>query len=492
MLAGTGSDVGKSVIAAALCRILRQDGYHPAPFKAQNMALNSAVTPDGSEIGRAQAVQAEVCGVPPCADMNPVLLKPQTDKTCQVVLNGHVYGAKDAYSYFKMEGREVFRNATHAAFDRLEQRYNPVVMEGAGSISELNLRETDIVNMPMARYANADVLLVADIDRGGIFASAYGSVMLQRPEERELIKGIIVNKFRGDIRLFEKGRKMLEEICQVPVLGVIPYFTDIHVEEEDSVPLSQKNRTHGGAGTVGVAVVMLSHISNFTDFDALEHDPRVSLFYTADPQEVLSADVIIIPGTKNTIDDAVRLRRNGMAAAILRARREGKTVLGICGGYQLMGTAIADPEHVESTHDSMPGLALLPVATTMKGRKTTRLTTFGFADGSAYDMKGYEIHNGETTPVGDGGATPLFRRSDGSAEGCLLNGKCMGTYMHGVLDNARFVDFLLAPWLEKARKQAPTMSYESYKEEQYDRLADHVRRHLDMSKLYSILTAERG
>ena len=239
MLAGTGSDVGKSVLATALCRIFLQDGYRPAPFKAQNMALNSYATPEGLEIGRAQAVQAEAAGIPCHTDMNPLLLKPSSDHTSQVVLNGKPIGDRDAYDYFRKEGREVLRQEVHAAFDRLEARYNPIVMEGAGSISEINLRETDLVNMPMARYADADVILVADIDRGGVFASAYGSIALQLPEDRKRIKGIIVNKFRGDLRLFQSGVRMLESVCQVPVLGVIPYFKDIHIEEEDSVALSQ-------------------------------------------------------------------------------------------------------------------------------------------------------------------------------------------------------------------------------------------------------------
>ena len=251
MLAGTGSDVGKSVIATALCRIFRQDGYSPAPFKAQNMALNSYATPEGMEIGRAQAVQAEAAGIPCHTDMNPLLLKPQSDHTSQVVLNGKPIGNRDAYDYWRNRSVESnpntqnnpidFRQEVCAAFDRLAARYNPIVMEGAGSISEINLRDTDLVNLPMARHANADVILVGDIDRGGVFASVYGSIMLQSPEDRKRIKGIIINKFRGDMRLFEEGRKMLEDICGVPVLGVVPYYKDIYIEEEDSVSLARKN-----------------------------------------------------------------------------------------------------------------------------------------------------------------------------------------------------------------------------------------------------------
>ena len=315
MLAGTGSDVGKSVLAAALCRILRQDGYRPAPFKAQNMSLNSYATPEGFEIGRAQAVQAEAAGIPCHTDMNPVLLKPNSDHTSQVVLNGRPVGNSSAYDYFRRGGREELRAAVCAAFDRLAVCYNPIVMEGAGSIAEINLRDRDIVNMSMARHAGADVFLVADIDRGGVFASAYGSIMLQTPEDRRRIKGIIVNKFRGDRRLFDDGVRMMEEVCGVPVLGVIPYFHDIQIEEEDSVELEQKN-DRAAAGRVNVAVVKLLHLSNFTDFDRLERDGRVHLYYTDRADELQKADVIVLPGSKSTLDDLRELKRNGLAEAV--------------------------------------------------------------------------------------------------------------------------------------------------------------------------------
>ena len=268
MFVGTGSDVGKSVIAAAFCRIFRQDGYRPAPFKAQNMSLNSYATPDGLEIGRAQAVQAEAAGIACHTDMNPVLLKPQSDHTSQVVLNGRPSGTQSAGSYFRREGREELRRLVCEAYDRLAARYNPIVMEGAGSISELNLRDVDIVNMPMALHADAAVILVADIDRGGVFASVYGSIMLLPEEERRHVRGIIINKFRGDLKLFDRGRSILEELCHVPVLGVVPYFTDIHIEEEDSMSLSTKVM-QAQQGRVNVAVVLLRHMSNFTDFDVL-------------------------------------------------------------------------------------------------------------------------------------------------------------------------------------------------------------------------------
>lgn len=397
MLAGTGSDVGKSIIAAAFCRIFLQDGYHPAPFKAQNMALNSYATPEGLEIGRAQAVQAEAAGVPCHTDMNPLLLKPSSDHTSQVVLNGRPIGNRNAYEYFRREGREELRKEVHAAFDRLAARYNPVVMEGAGSISEINLRDSDLVNLPMAMHAGADVILVADIDRGGVFASVYGSVMLLRPEERKHIKGILINKFRGDIRLFESGVKMLEDLCGVPVVGVVPYYKDIYIEEEDSVMLQTKN-IRAGQGKVNVAVVLLRHLSNFTDFNVLERDPRVHLFYTNNTDELMKADIILLPGSKSTLSDLYELRRNGVAQAIVRAHREGATVMGICGGYQLMGREVCDPDHVEGEIERLPGLGLLPVSTRMQGEKVTRQVRFRFLEDSAV-CEGYEIHMGTTTPL---------------------------------------------------------------------------------------------
>ncbi len=505
MLAGTGSDVGKSVVAAALCRIFLQDGYHPAPFKAQNMALNSYATPDGLEIGRAQAVQAEAAGIPCCTDMNPLLLKPQSDHTSQIVLHGRPIGNRDAYDFFGGRGGEKrdFRKEVCDAFDRLALRYNPIVMEGAGSVAEINLRDRDLVNLPMARHAGADVLLVGDIDRGGIFASVYGSIALQTPEDRRLIKGIIVNKFRGDMRLFDKGRRMLEDVCGVPVLGVIPYFTDIHIEEEDSVALAQKS-FQLERGRVNIGVVMLKHLSNYTDFDALEQDPRVHLFYTNNAHDILQADIIILPGTKSTLSDLYELRRNGCAQAIVRAHRQGATVLGICGGYQMMGAEVLDPDHVEDSLERLPGLGLLPVSTTMSGEKRTRQSRFSLAPhgpspckteapdrpGNSESLLGYEIHMGRTVPLGDAPQRPFALLDDGQTDGYMASDRCMGTYLHGALDNQAVVDFLLAPFADQLEQRCQSFDYQAYKEEQYNLLADHVRKYLDMEKLYQILTTD--
>ncbi len=481
MFAGTGSDVGKSVVAAAFCRIFKQDGYSPAPFKAQNMALNSYATPEGFEIGRAQAVQAEAAGIPCHTDMNPLLLKPQSDHTSQVILHGKPIGNKNAYDYWRRGTSDIdYRREVCDAFDRLASRFNPIVMEGAGSISEINLRDTDLVNLPMARHAHADVILVGDIDRGGVFASVYGSIALQTPEDRSLIKGIIINKFRGDMRLFDEGRKMLEDICGVPVLGVIPYYKDIYIEEEDSVALAQKSM-QAERGKVNVAVVMLRHLSNYTDFDALERDPCVHLFYTNNTEDIKKADIIILPGTKSTLHDLYELRRNGCAQAIVRAHREGAAVLGICGGYQMMGMEVLDPEHVEGDIERLPGLGLLPTTTTMNGNKQTRQVTCQYG-------QGYEIHQGETHPVGDAKPSPLLHLNDGREDGYIVDGKCMGTYVHGILDNTPFVDFLLEPFRDKIAEGNQPFDYADFKEEQYDLLAAHVRQYVDMEQIYNILT----
>ena len=472
MFAGTGSDVGKSILAAAFCRIFLQDGYHPAPFKAQNMALNSYATPEGLEIGRAQAVQAEAAGIPCHTDMNPLLLKPQSDHTSQVVLNGKPIGTRDAYDYWRRdEGPEPlqhldFRQEVCQAFDRLAASYNPIVLEGAGSISEINLRDTDLVNLPMAQHAKADVILVGDIDRGGVFASVYGSIALQSPEDRQRIKGIIINKFRGDLRLFEKGRRMLEDICEVPVLGVVPYYKDIHIEEEDSVSLEQKRRQLA-EGKVNVAVVLLRHISNFTDFDTLERDPRVNLFYTNNTSDLQQADIIILPGTKATLDDLLELRRNGCAQAIQQAHRNGKMVVGICGGYQMLGLTVDDPDGLEGSITRLPGLGLLPIHTTITTEKTTKQVTFQF-DGQT--CQGYEIHQG----VSD------------TDESILFGEHCIGTYIHGFLDNPAVINRLLSDYVDT--DQVEISDPQAFKEEQYDKLAAHVRQHVDMERLYQILT----
>ncbi len=485
MLAGTGSDVGKSLIATGLCRIFRQDGYHPAPFKAQNMALNSYATPEGLEIGRAQAVQAEAAGIPCHTDMNPILLKPTGNNQSQVVLNGRPVGNRDARQYFSKEGREELRHEVHAAFDRLNARFNPIVMEGAGSIAEINLRDSDLVNMPMARYAGARVILVADIDRGGVFASAYGSIMLQTPADRERIRGIIVNKFRGDMGLFESGRKMMEDVCGVPVLGVVPFAPDIHIEEEDSVALGLKSGRMARS-KVNVAVVLLRHISNFTDFNSLERHPEVNLFYTNNIEDIKQADIVIIPGSKSTLSDLYELRRNGMARAIVEARKAGKTVIGICGGYQIMGREVCDPDGVEGDIRALPGLGLLPVRTVLEGEKITRQVRFHFLN-EPEECLGYEIHQGRTEATGV--IEPLVKIDGESlSPGVMADAKCFGTYIHGILDNYAVVRYILKDYITE--RQNDVFDYQEYKESQYDALAGHLRKYVDIPRIYEIMKSD--
>ena len=503
MFVGTASDVGKSFINTGFCRIFKQDGYQPAPFKAQNMSLNSFVTPDGLEIGRAQAVQAEACGLPCSVNMNPVLLKPTNDKSSQVVLMGKPVGTQSAYDYFMGNNKQELFNAAKAAFDSLHAQYNPVVLEGAGSISELNLKHRDITNMRMALYAGADVYLVADIDKGGIFGSVYGTVALLPPEEKALLKGIIVNKFRGDARLFESGKVLLEELCGVPVVGIIPYRKDIYVEEEDSVALAHKQR-QAGSDKVNVVVVLLNRLSNFTDFTVLEKDERVHLYYSNNPSEISQADIVILPGSKNTIADLVDIKNNGVAAAIVAAAKEGKTVIGICGGYQMMGHSVADPVGVEGSVSFMPGLGLLPVTTVLTAEKTTKQCSFRYKDTEAL-CEGYEIHMGTTESSNAVAAAiwgtdglpgekkdiiskPLNTMSEGHGDGYLLHDRCWGTYVHGILDNPVVVEDLLSPFKPKA---TVPFDYNKYNHEQYDKLAQHLREHIDIAYIYSQLKSEQ-
>lgn len=483
MFVGTGSDVGKSIITAAFCRIFKQDGYNPAPFKAQNMANNSYATPDGLEIGRAQAVQAEAAAVACHTDMNPLLLKPSSDQMCQVVLNGKPVGNQSAYQYFRTEGRDELRTAVNSAFDRLASRYNPIVMEGAGSISEINLRAVDLVNMPMAIHAKASVILVADIDRGGVFASVYGSIMLLTEEERKYVKGILINKFRGDIRLFETGITMLEDLCGIPVIGVVPYYKDIHIEEEDSVALHTK-QIQASHGKVNVVVVLLRHMSNFTDFNHLEQDPRVHLYYSSNVDEIAKADIILLPGSKSTLDDLYELRRNGVAQSILHAHRAGATVMGICGGFQMMGQEICDPDHVEGSIERLPGLGLLPVTTKMLAEKVTHQVKFHFLENDR-ECSGYEIHMGITTPLEGNQEAPLNALEGGATDGYIASNKCFGTYIHGILDNTEVVDYLLQPYTDKLTEQP--FDYMAFKEQQYDKLAAHIREHVDVNLVYKLI-----
>ena len=481
MFVGTGSDVGKSIINAGFCRIFKQDGYSPAPFKAQNMSLNSFAGIDGLELGRAQAVQAEACGIEPLSEMNPILLKPTSNQNAQVVLNGKPMGNQSAKEYFLGTDRDALFAEAMKAYKKLAGQYNPMVIEGAGSISEINLREKDIVNMRVALAVNAAVILIADIDRGGVFGSVYGTLELLPPEERALVKGILINKFRGDIDLFAEGRKMLEQLTGVSVLGVVPYFRDIHIDDEDSVVLDHKSgKTR--EGLVNVAVVLLRHMSNFTDFNVLERVPEINLFYTANPDEIEKADVVILPGSKNTIADLEILRKSGLAKAILNSQQKGNAVYGICGGYQMMGREIHDPQHVEGEIDFMPGLGILPVVTTLTAEKRTVQSEFNFRN-EIENCTGYEIHMG-TTELLEG--SPLAILKDGSEDGCFLNEKTWGTYLHGIFDNLPVIQSILRNCGKETRLRE--FNYQEYKSEQYNKLADHIRKSCDLEYIYGVIS----
>lgn len=484
MFVGTCSDAGKSVINTAFCRIFLQDGYTPAPFKAQNMSLNSYSTPEGGEIGRAQAVQAEACGILPHTDMNPVLLKPSTDQTSQVILNGEPIGNMSAREYFRSEHKTHLFCEAVEAFRRLDKNHNPIVLEGAGSISELNLRDRDITNMRMAREVNAATYLVADIDRGGVFASVYGSIMLLPEEERCLIKGIIINKFRGDVSLFEEGREILRRLTGVPVVGVIPYFKDIYIEEEDSVALESKATT-ACKGKINVAVIRLPRMSNFTDFNTLERDERFHLYYTNEPLEVEKADIVILPGTKSTIADLQAIYDNGIAQAVIKAFQQQKKVIGICGGYQMLGERVEDPDRVEGSLTEIKGLGLMPLVSVMQHKKVVCQSHFRFKNQES-DCTGYQIHMGATTPAGTMTRQAVLNTlSDGTTDGYWLNDRCWGTYMHGILDNPVVLDDLASGY------DVATIGgfdYRAFKERQYDLLAHQVRKAVDLDYIYSTLS----
>ena len=503
MFLGTGSDVGKSVLAAAFCRIFKNEGYRVAPFKAQNMALNSFITPQGGEMGRAQVVQAEAAGVEPHVDMNPVLLKPTSQVGSQVIVLGRAIGnfsAKDYYEY-KKELVPIVRGA----FARLCAENDFIIMEGAGSAVELNLKEHDLVNMAMAEMADAKCILVGDIDRGGIFAALLGSFSLMEAGERDRIIGFIVNKLRGDPRLFEDGVEILQSRSGVPVLGVVPYFENISLPEEDSVALGRRmGRTQykTGPGCIRIGVVRLPFISNYTDFDAFERDPRIDLVYFDRPSEIFGFDAVLIPGSKNTIEDLAAMRKNGMADVLSAFHKSGGTVVGLCGGYQMMGTIVRDPHGIESSIDAIPGLGLLDMETEMYPEKITSQVEAEVISeslpfpGQREVLSGYEIHMGRS--VSGGQAKPLFRilRREGKPadiEDGLSQpeGKTWGTYIHGIFDNDGFRNMFLEDVGRRSGKVltgvSDSFSFRLWKEEQYERLAELVRTQVDVGRVLDIL-----
>ena len=480
MVQGTMSGAGKSLLCAALCRIFAQDGYRVAPFKSQNMALNSFVTSDGLEMGRAQVVQAQAAGVEPDVRMNPILLKPSSDTGSQVIVGGEVRGQMSAAAYFKMK-RQLIPEIL-AAFDSLSEEADIVVIEGAGSPAEINLKADDIVNMGLAKLVDAPVLLAGDIDRGGVFAQLYGTVALLEPEERARIAGLVINKFRGDVDILRPGLAMLEEKTGLPVLGVVPY---LHVEIEDEDSLSERLNARDAVKPLDVAVIRLPHISNFTDFIPLEQHELLGVRYVQRARELGAPDLVILPGTKNTMEDLLGLRQSGLEAAVRKLAQAQTPVLGVCGGYQMLGQTLDDPAGTESGKPlSLAGLGLLPTRTTFdaqKRRTQVRAVALG-APFAGARMTGYEIHNGRTTVNGE----PFCRLADGTPEGCVCK-NVFGTYLHGLFDSGELtqalVKLLCARKGISPRETRPT-SMAEYRQAQFDLLADGVRKALDMGAVY--------
>ncbi len=492
MIQGTASSVGKSIIVAGLCRIFRQDGLKVAPFKAQNMALNSSVTQEGGEIGRAQAVQAEAAGVAPSVHMNPVLLKPEADALSQVIVLGKVIGKLNASQYYKYTPSLL--DIIEDSLTHLRSIYDIVVIEGAGSPAEINLRRREIVNMRIAKMANSPVLLVGDIDRGGIFASLIGTLELLTKPERTLIKGFIVNKFRGDLKLLKPGLDILEKRTGKPVLGVLPYFRDIVIAQEDSVHLDER-QVSPNMGTVNVAVIRLPHISNYDDFDPLE-EHGCTVHYVTRASELGDPDLLILPGTKSTIADLIYLQEQGLARAIIRQARAGTPLIGICGGYQMLGKSIHDPEEIESKTERITGLGLLNSSTVFNHHKTTTqikasvIANEGLLKGmKGTPVTGYEIHMGQTTTQECQPAFQILETPKGTTDyldGAVSgNGFVFGTYIHGLFHNSEFTHQLLNR-LRHIRDLPADSRISSNKEETYNRLADIIRQNLDMPQVYKL------
>ena len=496
MVQGTGSSVGKSLIATALCRIFRQDGFEVAPFKAQNMSLNSFVTPGGAEIGRSQAVQAQAAGVLPTADMNPVLLKPEADHRSQVVLLGRPAGRTVSKEFGRR--RPGLWEVIAASLDRLRSEYEIVVIEGAGSPAEINLREGDVANMEVALHARAPVLLVGDIDRGGVFASLYGTLELIAPEERGLVFGVVINRFRGDASILRPGLDAFESLSDVPVLGVVPHFDDIHMPEEDS-PSGKPTRRSDAV--LDVAVIALPHISNFDDFDPLEREAGVGVRYVRRAAELGRPDLAVIPGTKTTMADLQALRDAGTADALAALAADGTPMIGICGGFQMLGRRILDPDRVESDRPHATGLGLLPVETRFRAGKETHqargvvLEGRGLLAGAAgIGFEGYEIHSGVSAGVAGAGALSLTRLTDGSTafDGCLsADGLVFGCYVHGLFHNDELRRAILRNLAARKGESLPDGGPPFSQAAEYDRLAALVRDSLDLNAVYRAMSLPR-
>ncbi|WP_010238468.1 cobyric acid synthase [Clostridium arbusti] len=512
MIQGTASSVGKSILVSALCRIFKQDGYKVVPYKSQNMSLNSYITLDGKEMGRAQVLQAYACGMEPQVYMNPILLKPTSDKKSQVIVNGKVYGNYTAMEYHSM--KPIFKDMLKQQFEELEKEFDVIVIEGAGSPAEINLRERDIVNMGLAELVDAPVILAGDIDKGGVFASLAGTMLLLKDDEKKRVKGTVINKFRGDIDILKPGLDMLEDIVKIPCMGVVPYF-NLQLEDEDGAVEFEK-KAHGA---IDIAVIKLPHISNFTDLDALKAEEDVSIRFITNAEEFENPDLVIIPGSKNTIEDLLRLRENGVEKKIKEFSKDGM-VIGICGGYQMLGNSIEDPYGVETNILNTEGMKLLDIDTTFEEEKvTTRVKAIIASDDlSMYvdnyivnyndvnekkdyeenrninkSVYGYEIHMG-ICKYGVN-SKPLFNIVDKNrmdvdySDGAInRKGNVMGTYIHGIFDSIYFREYIVN--LLRSRKcisLKKSKEYEKLREKELDKLAQIVRNALDMERIYKIM-----
>lgn len=486
MFQGTGSTVGKSIMTAAVCRVLKDEGYSVAPFKSQNMALNSFVTVNGKEMGRAQVVQAEAARIAPMVEMNPVLLKPTSDMGSQVVVNGEVYMNLSASDYYK--NKKYLMGEVKKSYKVLDDQFDVIVIEGAGSPAEINLRKNDIVNMGLAEEVDSPVVLIGDIDKGGVFASIYGTYKLLSESEQHRIKGYIINKFRGDVKLLAPGIEMFKEYLTIPCLGVVPW-SDIRVDDEDSVTdrFSKKEEA-----PIVIGVVRLPYLSNFTDFTVLDMEPDVSVRYIIDAEEFDEVDMVVIPGSKSTIKDLEYLIDKNVDQSIRRAHKKNIPIMGICGGYQMLGTTISDPNHVETEADHIDGLGLLHMTTVMAKEKHTVQSEGQLMEqpmglsGVELQVKGYEIHMGITTL--EEGVKPLIQLSDGHFDGAVNEaGDVFGTYLHGVFDHNSFRQAVLGKFRsEKGLNTGNEKTYDQLKEEAYDALADIARKHLDIEMIKEI------
>jgi len=487
MIQGTGSSVGKSILVAALCRIFKQDGYSVCPYKSQNMSLNSYITLDGKEMGRAQVLQAYAAGIEPQAFMNPILLKPTADTKCQVIVNGKVYNNNTAHEYHNL--KPIFKDMLREQFIKIENQFDIIVMEGAGSPAEINLRDRDIVNMGMAKLVDAPVLIVGDIDKGGVFASLAGTMLLLTEDEKLRVKGTIINKFRGDINLLMPGIDMIEDIIKRPNLGVVPYF-NLTLEDEDGAMITINKKV---TAPIDVAVIMFPHISNFTDVDSLKCEEDVSVRFITSCEEFGNPDLLILPGSKNTIEDLNSIRNSGLENTIINYSKEGM-IIGICGGYQMLGTKISDPLNVESNLNNIKGMGILYTETIIESEKVmTRVEGHVTLPGFKGSIYGYEIHMGKTIVAqGSNNFITINQENEkriNKLDGVFNNKETIfGTYIHGILDSVDFREYLLNKIrIKKSIPERKSPDYEGFREEEINKLADIVREALDMEKIYEIM-----